>query len=135
MVRPPPRHVEVGDSWFSPHEIILRDRDGQFQRIKTRKFYQLENVSAGVASIHVETQLLTPVDSPATRGQLVKWLTSGTIKFDLDAGRVLAKELNTDERVVGFNGADSMLEFVAQLTEKLLPADNKTASREKSASK
>jgi hypothetical protein len=129
--RLPPRTVQVGDSWFCPHEIILRDRNMRFHRIDTRKFYRLDKVSAGVATIHVETQVLTPINSPALKGQLVKWLTSGTIKFDIDAGRVLSLELGLDEKVIGFSGADSMMEYMARRTEKLLSAEKLSTARRK----
>jgi hypothetical protein len=128
VVRLPPQPVAIGARWSCPHEIILRDQSGRYHRVNTRKVYELEKVSAAVAYIRVETQVLTPIHSPALKGQLVKWLTSGVIKFDIDAGRVISQEMNLDEKVIGFNGADSMMEYLAQWTEKLVPADEKTAS-------
>lgn len=129
VVRLAPQPVGVGDRWSCPHELILKDAVGRHYRIQTRKQYELEKVSAGVAYIRVETQVLTPIHSPSIKAQLVKWLTSGTIKFDVDAGQVLSQELNIDEKVIGFNGADSMMEYLAQRTDTLVTAEEMTAKR------
>jgi hypothetical protein len=130
-----PQPVRIGDRWSCPHEIIVQDRGGRYHRIKTRKLYRLEKVSAGVATIHVATQVLTPVHSPAIEAQLVKWLTEGNLKFDLDAGRVLALELNLDKRVIGFSGPNSCMEYLARRTEELLPQEQQTAQRKKAPSR
>ena len=53
------------------------------------------------------------------KAQLVQQLTEGTIKFDIDAGRILAKQIDWDETVVGFNGSDSMMKYLARFTEEL----------------
>jgi hypothetical protein len=127
--RVPPQPVRIGDQWYCPHEIIVADNNRRFHRIKTRKLYRLEKVSAGVATIHVKTQVLTPIDSPAIEAKLVKWLTEGDLKFDLDAGRVVALELNLDKKVMGFAGPNSCMEYLSRRTEKLLPAEQQTAQR------
>jgi hypothetical protein len=127
--RLPPQPVRIGDQWFCPHEIIVADNDGRYQRIKTRKLYRLEKVSAGVATIHVQTQVLTPIHSPAIEAKLVKWLTEGNLKLDLDAGRVLSLELNLDKTVMGFAGPNSRMEYLARRTETLLPSQQQTAQR------
>jgi len=61
-------------------------------------------------------------------------LTNGTVKFDIDAGRVLKKQMEWDESVVGFNGADSMMKYVARYTEEIQPAsDSEVTAAEVSA--
>ncbi len=76
-----------------------------------------------MATISVDTEVLTPVNDPKIQAQLVQQLTSGEIKFDVDAGRPLARRIDWDETVVGFNGADSMMKYLARFTEELLPVD------------
>ena len=119
----PPKPVRIGSRWYEPGEIQVRQSDKTVQRIKTRKLYTLEKVQTGVATISVKTEVLTPVDDPRIEAQLVQQLTHGTIKFDLDAGRILSKQMDWDETVVGFSGAESSMKLLARLTEELLSAE------------
>ena len=115
----PPKPVRAGSRWYEPAELQVRHPDGRVERIKIRKLYTLEKVQTGVATIQVKTEVLTPVDQPRIQSQLVQQLTNGTIKFDVDAGRVIAKQIDWDESVVGFNGAESMMKYLARFTEEL----------------
>ena len=124
----PERPVKAGSRWYEPSELHTRLPDGRVKKIKIRKNYELEKVQTGVATISVKTEVLTPVNDPRIESQLVQQLTDGTIKFDVDAGRIISKEMNWDETVVGFNGADSMMKYLARFTEELLAAE-RTASQ------
>jgi hypothetical protein len=115
----PPKPVKVGGRWHEPSEIQGRLSDGTVKRIKVRKSYTLEKVQTGVASINVRTEVLTPIDDPKLESQIVQQLTNGTLRFDLDAGRLLSKQMDWDETVVGFNGADSQLKYLARITEEI----------------
>lgn len=123
----PEKPVKAGSRWYEPSELHTRLPDGRVKKINIRKNYELEKVQTGVATIAIKTEVLTPVNDPRIESQLVQQLTDGTIKFDVDAGRVISKEMNWDESVVGFNGADSMMKYLARFTEELLPAP-RTAS-------
>jgi len=115
----PPKPVKVGSRWHEPSEIRIREKDGRQKTIKTRKQYTLEKIETGVATIKIETQVLTPINNSTIKSQLVQQLTNGTIKFDIDAGRILKKQMEWDESVVGFNGADSLMKYVARYTEEI----------------
>ena len=128
----PPKPVQVGSDWYEPAEIQIRLADERVKRIKIRKFYKLKKVQTGVATIEVKTEVLTPIQSPSVKAQLIQQIVNGTIKFDIDAGRVMAQQMDWDETVVGFNGSESMMKYLARFTEELLPETTKTASREKS---
>jgi len=130
LVPLPPHEVKIGDKWFYPYEVIVKLRSGQIKRIKLHEQYRLESVKTGVATISVETQVLTPLKDPEIESQLVQRLTSGTIKFDIDAGRVLSRQLDQDKVVIGFSGPESFMKCLARLTEELLPADARTARKE-----
>ena len=122
---PLPAHpVKVGDQWSVPEELTIRLQDGIVKRVKTRQLYTLTKVETGVATIVVETQVLTPVDDPKLKSQLVQRLTRGTVKFDIDSGRLLSKQLDLDETVIGFNGAESIMQYLARFTEESLPDDS-----------
>ncbi|HEV2969471.1 MAG TPA: hypothetical protein VGY55_05720 [Pirellulales bacterium] len=118
----------IGQVWSLPVEVNVALDDGASKAIQTRQRYELENVEGGVATIAVETQILTPVSNPKIRVQLIQRLSKGHIRFDLDAGRILSQRTDLDERVLGFSGGDSSMHYVARFTEELLPATPKTAA-------
>jgi hypothetical protein len=111
--------VHVGQEWDQPQDLQIRLEDNRIKTIKTRQLFRLEKVETGVATISVKTQVLTPVDDPRVRSQLVQRISSGEIRFDVDAGRLLTKQLDWDENVLGFNGAESNMKYLARFTERL----------------
>jgi len=124
----PEKPVKVGARWYEPSELQTRLPDSRVKEVKIRKLYALEKVQTGIATISVKTEVLTPVNDARIEAQLVQQLTAGTIKFDLDAGQILSKQMDWDETVVGFNGADSMMKYLARFTEERLPGSESTAS-------
>ncbi len=120
----PGKRVKPGDTWSTPEEIKLRTDDGLVKKIETRQLFKLEKVELGVATISVVTQVLTPVSDPKLQSQLVQRLQKGTIKFDVDAGRLIHKQMDLDESVLGFAGADSHMQYLARLTEEPLRLDS-----------
>ncbi|MEZ6135153.1 MAG: hypothetical protein R3C53_09610 [Pirellulaceae bacterium] len=120
--------VAIGGQWNVPRELRVKLESGSFKTIKVRELYTLEKVSAGVATIRVETQPLTPVNDPAVESQLIQQLSKGTIKFDLDNGRLISKELAWSDEVVGFRGPDTSLRYDAEWTEELQVEASRTAS-------
>ncbi|WP_153555783.1 hypothetical protein [Roseimaritima sediminicola] len=121
--------VKLGGQWSVPRQIRVRTEDGVVQMIKIRELYTLEKLSAGVATISVRSEPLTPIETPKIKSQVVQQLSNGTVRFDVDAGRTLSKQLDWDETVVGFHGADSMMEYRARLTEKAIDGPTRTATR------
>jgi hypothetical protein len=122
----PDQPIKPGVTWSIPDEIKIRLDDGTLKRVQTRQQYKLQKVEAGVATISVQTQVLTPVSEPKIQAELVQRLQHGTIKFDLEAGRLIHKQLDMDEEVFGFNGADSHMQYLARFTEE--PADAAAAT-------
>ncbi|WP_283435362.1 DUF6263 family protein [Neorhodopirellula lusitana] len=119
----PEEAVAVGTSWAVPSEIQARTEAGLVKTIKIRQVYTLKKVKAGVATIAVKSETLTPIDDESIKAQVVQQLSNGTIRFDVDNGYLLGKELNWDETVVGFQGAGSMMEYRARMTEELVNED------------
>jgi hypothetical protein len=120
----PEKSVKVGEQWSTTGELPLRAPDGRIKRVKTRQVYQLESVKTGVATISMQTQVLTPVNDPVLQSQLVQRVKSGTVKFDVDAGRVLSQQMDVDETVIGFSGADSIMKYLSRLTEEAVESDS-----------
>jgi hypothetical protein len=113
--------VKAGDTWETPEDIRLKIDDVNLS-IKVRQFYRLVLVQTGVATISVETQVLTPVRDPKILSQLVQRMQKGTIKFDIDAGRLLSRQMDLDQSILGFNGAESHMNYLSRTTEE--PVEN-----------
>ncbi len=124
----PGKRVKIGDTWFTPEEVTLRTDDGMIKRVETRQLYKLEKVELGVATISVVTQILTPIFDPKLQSQLVQRMQAGTIKFDVDAGRLIHKQMDLDESVLGFAGPDSHMQYLARLTEEPLRGETARAA-------
>lgn len=118
-LRLPKEAVAVGAKWDDQYDVPAERKSGTKLQVRTRRVCQLREVSAGVAVIDVEYQILTPVD-PYVRSQLVDRLTEGTVNFDVERGRVVKQIHNVDARVLGFAGKASSMHFVSRLQEKLL---------------
>ena len=121
--------IAIGESWSIPREIKTRTDDKLVKPIKIRELYTLEKVKSGVATLSVRSEPLTPIEEESVRAQVVQQLSNGTIKFDLDAGHMISKELNWDETVVGFQGPNSMMEYRARMSERLIDSVIRTAKR------
>ena len=104
-------------------------KNGTIKRVKTLQTYELESVRTGVATIRMATRILTPIRDPAIRSQLMHRESTGTVRFDVEAGRILSQRVEVDRQVVGFRTAASRTHYKTHFTEKLLPAAAKTAAR------
>lgn len=125
-LRLPKERVAIGEKWNHPYDVPVERKGGAKLQVRTRRVCTLREVKSGVASIDVQYQILTPVD-PYVRAQLVERLTEGTVRFDVERGRVLEQEHNVDKRVLGFASTASSMHFVSRLQEKLLKATEAVA--------
>ncbi len=115
----PAEAIAVGEKWSHAYDVIAERKGGVKTQVRTRRQCRLTEVTAGVAVIEVGYEILTPVD-PYIRSQLVERLTEGTVRFDLERGRVVQQQHNVDRRVLGFAGKSSSMHFVSRLSERLM---------------
>ncbi len=120
--------IKPGVTWSIPDELRIPVEGGTQKKIQTQQQYKLEKVEAGVATISVATQVLTPVNDPKIQSQIIQRLQKGTIKFDVDAGRLLHKQFDIDEQVFGFSGPESHMQYLARFTEESVK-DEKMATK------
>ena len=123
----PAQPIAPGKSWYVPSQIAVQLSSGQIRQLKIRKKYTLEHIKTGVATIRVRTERITPVNDPRIEAQLMQDLVDGVIRFDLDAGRMISRQVDWDETVIEFAGASSMIKYRARLTETLIPQTTHTA--------
>jgi hypothetical protein len=126
-LRLPDEAIAVGGEWDETFEVPIEEKTG-IKKVRTRRVCTLESVQTGIATIHVEYQILTPV-SPLVESQLAERMTKGTVRFDIAKGRVVSQQLDVDKRVLGFSGEKSMMHFVSRLDERLLKPQERLAQR------
>jgi hypothetical protein len=124
----PGKPLKIGQEWNIP-QVIPVPMDARFVQVKIRQVFTLEKVETGIATIAVRTEVLTPVTDPVLESKLVQYLQNGWVKFDIDAGRIHSKQMDLDKSVVGFAGNESRMQYLARLTEEVLPPEPATASR------
>ncbi|HKD35675.1 MAG TPA: hypothetical protein VKB78_02715, partial [Pirellulales bacterium] len=129
IVPPLPKEpIPIGFAWSQPLEVTVSLEGGTTKAIQTRQRFELEKVDFGVASIAIETQVLTPVDDPKIRVQLIQRLSKGHLRFDMSAGRIISQRTDLDETVLGFSGPDSSMHYIARFTEELVRPEATTAA-------
>lgn len=109
--------VTPGAEWTIPQEVVVEVPNGPRKLVRTRLRYRLDSVADGIATIRVDTTVLTPVDDPRLEARLLERIWDGEIRFDIDAGRVISRRTGIDRRVVGFGGPESSVRYKASLEE------------------
>jgi hypothetical protein len=125
----PEEPVAVGDVWSEPHDIEVPLPTGTVKKVKARQNFVLEEVKTGVAKIRVATQILTPIHDPAIEAQLIQRESTGHVKFDIAAGRIVGQRMEVDKRVIGFRGEASSLHYLTRFTEELLDEPPQVAAK------
>ncbi|MBN1589482.1 MAG: hypothetical protein JW888_08200 [Pirellulales bacterium] len=131
----PDEPIAVGESWRRPHKAMLRLENGTTKTILTQQVFTLVSVKTGIATIEVVTQILTPVHNPEVEAKLIEQFSRSTIRFDVDAGRVLWQQRDLDHRVVGFRGPESCLHYLTRSAEKLLASKADVAQQTKTSTR
>jgi hypothetical protein len=116
----PESPVAIGETWMYPCDIEVPLDNGGIKRVKSRQTFTLEAVNSGTATVRVATQILTPISDPAIEARLMQRDSGGTVTFDIEAGRVVGQQMDTDKRVIGFRGEASSLHCRTRFTEELL---------------
>lgn len=116
----PDNQVTRGESWIVADELVIEAPHAGRKAVRTRLRYQLEKVEDGIATISVDTTVLTPIDDPRLQARLLERIWDGTIRFDIQGGRILSRSTSTDRRVVGFEGPQSSVRYKASLEERLI---------------
>lgn len=131
----PSKPIAVGATWEIPRELRIQRQDGSVKIVKFRELFKLEKVSAGIATVSVRSEPLTAITEAAEEAQVLQQLSNGTIRFDIDAGHMISKELSWDKTVVGFSGDGSVMGYSARLDESVKKAELAKGPADKNSSK
>jgi hypothetical protein len=125
----PEEPVAVGGQWSLPNDVDVPLQTGGILKVKAVQRFTLEDVKTGVATIRVVTRILTPIQNPAVLAQVAPYETTGVVRFDVDAGRILSQRMDVDKQVVGFRGGASSLHYMTRFSEEFLSEAPRTAAR------
>jgi hypothetical protein len=120
----PEEPVPIGDSWDEAFDLTVTLRTGGSKLVHTRRHYKLTKVEAGIATISVDYQVLSPIDAHV-EAQIVERLLDGEVRFDIEAGRIVSQKMEIDKRILGFAGPTSSMHYVVRMEEKLVHAPHK----------
>jgi len=123
----PEQAVAVGSCWSSPNKIEVPLPNGGVRTIRAMQSYKLQSVKTGVATISMSTQIMTPMLDPAIEAQVLQYETTGSVRFDLESGRILGRQSDVDKSVVGFRGEASSIRYVGRSTEEYLATPGNVA--------
>ena len=115
-------------------EIEVPLRSGRNKKIQMRQRFELAEVDDGLATINVATQVLTPNNDPEVQAQLVQRQSEGTIRFDIDRGRIVSQLIDLDRRVTGHPNPKSSMHYRTRFSEELLEAGAQSTAEKKSNS-
>ncbi|MFN9369891.1 MAG: hypothetical protein ACK6CT_14190 [Planctomycetia bacterium] len=115
----PERAVSPGAEWTVPQELVIEAPESGRKAVRVRLRYRLDAVRNGVATIKVDTTVLTPIDDPRLESRLLERIWDGTIAFDVEEGRVISRSTAIDRRIVGFGGPQSSVRYKASQEERL----------------
>jgi len=116
----PSEALAVGQQWLLPSEVQVNLDNGGVKKIQARQRFTLAEVSEGLATIRIETQILSPVHNPAIEAQLIQKESNGTVVFDIESGRIVSQQSDVDKRVHGVPNETSSLHCLTRFTEKLI---------------
>ncbi|MBS0209754.1 MAG: hypothetical protein JSS27_12460 [Planctomycetes bacterium] len=126
----PAEPVAIGETWEHTYEVTATNKEQAVKKIQMRQRMKLESVANGVAVITIDTHILSPVrHDPTIEAQLIQSESTGTVRFDIEAGQVLSQQADLDKHVVGFQGPTSSLHCVTRFTERLSVDQASTAAR------
>lgn len=116
----PTKRVSVGYRWNVPLEFESTNEFGAVVSLKARRCYQFEKVKDGNAYVSFRTEVLTPIESEKTRSKILQKMVRGYIVWNFAKGLPIQKRTEWDEKVQGYDGADSFLKYVGRMSIKLV---------------
>ena len=109
LVAFPTDPVAVGETWTNRIVVPVSVNKELERKVTLLRTYRLRSVKDGIAEVTLATSILDPVKAPQLRTQLVQRTPSGTIRFDMNHGRIESRKIGGDETVLNAYGASTLL--------------------------
>ncbi len=112
--------IAIGDKWSEKYESDLKVSENLNQRIKYIRKYQLDSVDNNQAIFSLKTVLITQIEDPKLRLQLIQKTPTGKLVFDMQQGIITSRELNIEQTEFGIFGKSSKIAITSKRTENLI---------------
>ena len=121
----PESPIEVGGTWKEKFEsgVQIDPKTPLLRPVKMERRYVLKIVEQGIATISLNTVCLTPKIDPFQESQIMQRRPVGTIRFDLNQGCVVERDLRIDDKAVGFQGAGTAMTTRVIKLDRLITSD------------
>lgn len=122
----PEQPVHVGDTWREKFETgvqIDAKTETLMRPLNMVRRFTLKSVENGIASIAMTTECLSPGIAPFQESQVMQRKPAGTLKFDIERGCLVDRDLRIDDKSVGFQGAGTAMTTRTIKIDRLIPAD------------
>ncbi len=120
LIQFPDAPLQVGDVWKERMQVPVRVGKQLTKPFEILRTYQLAGVKEGLAEIQLKTSILTPMNAPQEKVQLMQRPLKGTILFDIRRGRIVSRKLQNDQSVYGASGAKSVIRATMDMSESLV---------------
>ena len=119
----PESEITVGDSWTNKIEVPFSVSKKLHKPATLQRRYKLLSVKGTEAVIELKTTLLTIINDPTIRVQLIQRAPAGTITFDIEQGKIKSRDLTIDKTEIGALGPKSSLHAVSSIKETMLKVE------------
>lgn len=123
LPRLPEESVSIGGSWTEKLNTSINLPNATLKKVvKMERRYRLTSVENGLATVEMETKILSPVRAEDEL-DLIRRTPNVTFILDLERGLLVSRTLRLDNQVVGFGGnAASLMKVRQRHVDKLLPS-------------
>jgi hypothetical protein len=122
LLKLPEEPLAIGGSWKEDAviQIPLQGSDRLTKAVKVQRRYTLKGVQNQLATIDMQSKVLTVLEDPEEQMQILRRTPQGSLLIDLRRGLLVSKEFTQDNEVTGFQTPMSIT-FKQRHTETLCP--------------
>lgn len=129
LIELPQDPIAVGGTWKQSYSIELLVAPRLNRKFTISHLYKLQKVEEGVAEISFSSIITPRLVAPDLRAKLIQDLPSGTILFDLDAGRIVSQVRRVDRTELGVGGPKTALTINSLKVEKLIDSTQSVSQK------
>lgn len=130
LIELPQDAIAIGGTWKQSYPIELLVAPRLTREFTISHLYKLQKVERGVAEITFSSIISPRLVSPELRAKLIQDLPSGTILFDVRAGRIVSQVRRVDRTELGVGGPKTAMTVNSLKVEKLIDNDQSVSQNQ-----
>ena len=122
----PAEAISVGSTWKEKFEsgVQIDAKTEKLMRpLHMERRFTLKSVDGGVASISMTTVCLSPIRDPFQESQVIQRKPGGILKFDIERGCLIDRDIRIDDKAVGFQGTGTAMTTRTIKIDRLITPD------------